>query len=192
VPQTTIDTGVARERLRAAVSRVLDVFVSRQATPDELNTWAGVSERFAGTLEARPPESVMWGYGSHGLMSVCGVAVRGKVEAPAARSGDGVTATVTFGQEHEGHRGFAHGGAIAAAFDDLFGMLQMFHEPPIVTAELTIQYLLPVPLHSPVQLEARVDEVLGRRVRVSGRASLGGRLCNEAEAVFVATRDGVG
>jgi acyl-coenzyme A thioesterase PaaI-like protein len=182
---------VARERLRAAVSRVVDVFVSRQATPEQLNTWAEVSERFVEALEGRPPETVLWGYGKRGIMSVTGVVVHGKVEVPATSAGDRVAATVTFGQEHEGHPGLAHGGAIAAAFDDLFGMLQLFRNPPIVTSELTIRYLLPVPLRTLVQLEAWVDEVSGRRVKVSGRALRDGRVCNEAEAVFMTVPRGL-
>jgi acyl-coenzyme A thioesterase PaaI-like protein len=182
---------VARERLRAAVSRVVDVFVSRQATAVELNTWADISEQFAASIEDRPPETVMWGYGSRGVMSAHGVVLPGKVAAPAPQAGDSITATVTFGQEHEGHRGFAHGGAIAAAFDDLFGMLQLFRDPPIVTAELTIRYLVPVPLRTVVQLDARVDDVSGRRVKVSGRATFNEGVCDEAEAVFMTVPRGL-
>lgn len=189
--ERTEPTEVARERLRTAVTRVVDVFVSREATAGQLNTWAEISERFASQIEGLAPETVMWGFGSQGVLAVNGVVTLGKVEAPAPQAGDFVKATVRFGSEHQGHAGFAHGGVIAAAFDEIFGMLQPFRDPPIVTAELTVRYLSPLPLHRLVELEARIDEMSGRRVKVSGRASSDGRVYAEAEALFMSVAGGL-
>jgi uncharacterized protein (TIGR00369 family) len=162
--------------------------VSREATAGELNAWADVSERFAERLEDVEPGSVLWGYSTHGFMGVLGVMEATGLVAATAELDDRLEATVTFGKGHEGPRGYAHGGAVAAAYDDLFGMLSMFGQPPVVTAELRVRYLRPTPLGEVIHLEARVTRIQGRRIEVAGRALLGGDVCSEAEATFVLTR----
>ena len=59
------------------------------------------------------------------------------------RSGDEVYTDVTFDERHIGAPGLAHGGAVAAACDDLFGFTLWIALTPAVTRSLTVDYLAP-------------------------------------------------
>lgn len=78
--------------------------------------------------------------------------------------GDKVTAELRFHPRFEGGPGLAHGGAIAAFFDDLMGFVAMVHQKPAVTAKLEVNYLHPIPLGVTVRGEAWLSEVEGRKL----------------------------
>ena len=174
-----------RERLRSAMARVIEVFVSREGTAEEFATWSGIAETYAARLEGAPPESVMWGLSSRGSFAVEGLLTPAGVAAPPAVSGDTATAVVTFGAEQEGHRTLAHGGTIADTFDHVFTLLFPMGTGRVFTAELSIRYLRPVPLARPVQFEVEVVSEDGNRRRAKGRASIDGVICVEADGEFV-------
>ena len=44
-----------RERLRVALSQLLEAFVERDASAEDLNTWAGIVERFGDRVRDAPP-----------------------------------------------------------------------------------------------------------------------------------------
>jgi acyl-coenzyme A thioesterase PaaI-like protein len=97
---------------------------------------------------------------------------------------------VTFGVPYEGAPGWVHGGIIAAAFDQLFGHLQVNLNVPSFTANLTVNYRSPTPIGVALRLEGQLSKQEGRKSFVSGRciAGAGGSeyVCAEATAVFVA------
>lgn len=86
----------------------------------------------------------------------------------AFRQGDQVYADVVFDERHVGAPGLAHGGAVAAACDDLLGFVLFVAETAAVTRSLTIDYLAPVPLHEPHRITASVERRNGRRLYVTG------------------------
>jgi hypothetical protein len=92
---------------------------------------------------------------------------------------------VTFGAAYEGAPGWVHGGIVAAAFDQLFGHLQVAMGVPSLTGNLTIHYRRGTPLHTPLTFEARVERREGRRNHVTGRCFARGELTAESESVFV-------
>lgn len=181
-----------RARLRAAVSRILDVLVAREGTPGEFATWSDIAERYAERIEAQPPETVFWGLGTRGVISVTGMPALLEAHPRMSEAGDRVEATVTYGAEHQGHPGLVHGGILAATFDELFGMFQTFSHPPVVTAELTVRFLRPVRIGSSVRFEAEIAEREGRRMRVRGTGAVNGATCVASEALFVVTREAGG
>jgi acyl-coenzyme A thioesterase PaaI-like protein len=73
-----------------------------------------------------------------------------------AADGDAVAATYTFVERFGGGPGVAHGGAIAAAVDDLFGALVVRLLVPAVTAELSLDYRRAVHLGAPCELRAEL------------------------------------
>lgn len=83
------------------------------------------------------------------------------------RSGQQVYADVVFDERHIGAPGLAHGGAIAAACDDLFGFTLWIAATPAVTRNLAIGYLLPVPLHQPHRITAHIAARAGRALQVA-------------------------
>lgn len=104
--------------------------------------------------------------------------------------GDDVTMTSTFAvqRHHQGAPGIAHGGVIAAAFDEALGALAVHHREPSVTAELQTRFRRPVPVGSVLHLRTRIDARDGRKVWCSGVGRLDspdGPVAVEATALFV-------
>lgn len=101
-------------------------------------------------------------------------------------AGDEVSGTATFGAAYEGPPGCVHGGIVAAAFDELLGLVQMLGGNPGFTGRLTIHYRTPTPLHTELTLRGRIDRTAGRKTICTGTIHAGDRLCAEAEGLFVA------
>lgn len=103
------------------------------------------------------------------------------------RSGHHVYTDVMFDERHAGAPGLAHGGAIAAACDDLFGFTLWIAATPAVTRNLAVGYRQPVPLHQPHRIVARVDSREGRALHVSATGTgQDGIVRFTATAMFVA------
>jgi len=66
------------------------------------------------------------------------------------------------GGEYQGGAGFIHGGIIATVLDEVMGKVCRFRGAHAVTAELTIEYLKPVPVGADLV-------VVGYEVGMSGR-----------------------
>lgn len=94
--------------------------------------------------------------------------------------------SVTFGPAYEGPPGCVHGGYVAAAFDEALGSTQSLVGRPGMTANLSVDYRSPTPLHRELIFECRVTGVSGRKTYTRGTLRAGDQLCAEAEALFVA------
>ena len=92
----------------------------------------------------------------------------------------------TFGEEHSGIPGIAHGGLVATLIDDLCGHLPDVAERCAVTRHLAVAYLKPVLVGVRYDAVARVDADEGRKLFVSceGR-SPEGELTFRGDALFV-------
>ena len=64
-----------------------------------------------------------------------------------------VTGTATFGSAYEGPPGHVHGGFVAAAFDELLGLVQIKGGTPGMTGRLTVHYRSPTPLHTELRFD---------------------------------------
>ncbi len=109
--------------------------------------------------------------------------------------GDGVSvrSRFTIGESHQGAPGLAHGGVIAAAFDEALGALQVFLGEPAVTASLQTDFRAPVPTGSVLHLDCRVDSRTGRKLWTSGDAHLNapdGPIVAQATGLFVVVDGG--
>jgi uncharacterized protein (TIGR00369 family) len=82
----------------------------------------------------------------------------------ARRVGDEVHCEVELGPGCEGPPGHAHGGIIAALFDDATAFLTRLLDETCVASDLTVQYRRPVPIGKPLQIGARVARREGRRI----------------------------
>lgn len=102
------------------------------------------------------------------------------------RSADTVYADVTFTERHVGAPGLAHGGAVAAACDDVLGFTLWITGTPAVTRSLTVEYLLPVPLGQPHRVTAHISSHNGRALHVSATGTGADGLTRfTAQAVFI-------
>jgi acyl-coenzyme A thioesterase PaaI-like protein len=101
--------------------------------------------------------------------------------------GDVIFSDVIFDERQIGAPGLAHGGAVAAACDDVLGFTPWIVGAPAVTRSLTVEYLLPTPLWKPHRIVAKVT---GRKNRSISLEALGtgmdGIVRFRATAVFVA------
>lgn len=103
------------------------------------------------------------------------------------RTSTGVEAVHSFSEAQVGAPGIAHGGAVALAFDDLFGFALYTVGSLAVTRSLTVEYQAPFRLHHPYTFHAQVAERVGRRLVLRGDAwDDSGRKAGSAEATFVA------
>jgi acyl-coenzyme A thioesterase PaaI-like protein len=110
------------------------------------------------------------------------------------RTGKDLTLTGTFRVErrHQGAPGLAHGGVLAAVFDEALGALQVYFREPAVTANLSVDYRKPVPVGSVLHVRARVDGREGRKLMMSGTARLDapdGPLAASATALYLVVDD---
>lgn len=98
---------------------------------------------------------------------------------------DGLEAEVSMTWAHEGSHGNAHGGAIAALFDELIGCLASHLDMPAVTANLSVDFRAPVPLPAALTMRAQCDSVEGRKLWVSAQMFLDSRLVAEARGLWI-------
>ncbi|KAM6112585.1 acyl-coenzyme A thioesterase THEM4-like [Phoenicopterus ruber ruber] len=69
----------------------------------------------------------------------------------------------------EGHPGLTHGGAIAAIIDSTLGTCALAVAGKVMTANLSIDYLAPLPLGAVVLVDGRAERLEGRKVFLSCR-----------------------
>jgi acyl-coenzyme A thioesterase PaaI-like protein len=102
-----------------------------------------------------------------------------------AAEGDAVEATYTFEPRLQGAPGVAHGGAVAAVLDDLFGFLIVRLLVPAVTRQLTVDYQRAVHLEVPSVLRAELAGRDGRELSLRAELRQQDHLRAAATATFV-------
>lgn len=99
-----------------------------------------------------------------------------------------VTGTVTL---HEGYNGppwnLAHGGVIAAIFDELLGVGSIAAAGGGFTGSLTIRYRKPTPVLRPLEMRGWLDRQEGRKLFMKGELVADGVVTAEAEGIFILT-----
>lgn len=103
------------------------------------------------------------------------------------RDGQEAIGRVVLGPAFEGAPGRAHGGVVAAIFDDVLGCLLNILETPAFTGELTVRYHAPTPIGVPLTFRVHVERVEGRKLDLVGEAHADGA---DGEQVHVASGRG--
>jgi acyl-coenzyme A thioesterase PaaI-like protein len=99
-----------------------------------------------------------------------------------------VVGEFTVTEHHQGAPGLAHGGLLAAAFDEVLGALNWLLAHPAVTARLETDFRRPVPVGSVLRIDARITGAKGRKVWTSAVGRLtgpDGPVAVTAAALFV-------
>ena len=104
---------------------------------------------------------------------------------PAAEGAETYASEVTFGLQHQGGPGIAHGGIVGAALDEACGLLATWHRFPTVTARIAIRYRRPAPINRPLRVTASVDADRGRRIEITAQLRDGDELLAEANGTFL-------
>ncbi len=102
------------------------------------------------------------------------------------REGEEAVARVTLGAAFEGAPGRAHGGIVAAVFDDTMGFVLAMQGTPAFTGRLTVSYLAPTPVGAELELRSRLRERDGRKLWIDGEAWHDGVRIATAEGLFIA------
>lgn len=96
-----------------------------------------------------------------------------------------VLGTIRFAPHHEGGPGLAHGGAVAAVFDDVLGAVPSALHLPAVTASLTVEFRAPAVLGDDLEVEAHLERRDGRKLYTRATMRRGTALLAEAHALFI-------
>jgi acyl-coenzyme A thioesterase PaaI-like protein len=132
-----------------------------------------------------PPEAVIapyhvpWCFG-------CGPENEHGLRLQARLEGDKVVADLRLAPWFAGGPGVAHGGAVAAFFDDLMGFVPVAHLAPAVTARFEIDFVRPVVLGAPIRAEAWLARRDGRKMFAEGVGhDPSGEVYVEARALYL-------
>lgn len=184
-----------RRRLASAMRAVIEHLVVSAAPEEELRAAADALERFAARLAGHPQRRTLEGYAEAATSGDVRaffdysplIGLSNPISPPMELTSDGKTVRgrLRFGTAYEGPPGCAHGGCIAAVFDELLGYTQSLTHHPGMTGTLTIRYRTPTPLHADLRCEATVQRVEGRKIFCEGRLYAADVLCAEAEGIFI-------
>ena len=108
--------------------------------------------------------------------------------AITAEAGLRVSAEFEVGEQHQGAPGLAHGGVLAAAFDEALGGLNWLLLVPAVTGTLETRFRRPVPVGHIVHIDAEIVGQEGRKVftRAVGRIDgPDGPVAMDCDAVYI-------
>jgi len=196
----------ARESLRieaaAAIRDLVHAFVGHECDEGTLVAIRDWARSQTATLDSGPPrsrkllmqaalasaDSPEWNPGgSAGFedRAVAGLANPTAIVFDKWREGDTMVADLTLGAAFEGAPGRAHGGIVAAAFDDFTGaIIGMLHEPAF-TGEITVRFVQPVPVQVPLRLRTWLESREGRKLHIHADAHVADQLVATCKAVYI-------
>jgi acyl-coenzyme A thioesterase PaaI-like protein len=204
VPADPVDDLSARSRAAAALRRLGHGIVGHHVDTPTLATIADHVEAWLPELEAAPARSRPVDDMKRRLFEapqtdgpdlehfpdcvVSGPANPMGVAVALHRDGDDAVARTSLGAAFEGAPGRAHGGIVAAIFDDTMGLVLKIISTPAYTGELTVRYLAPTPVGEELEFRARLARREGRKLHMEAealRVADGTKLAT-AKAVFIA------
>jgi acyl-coenzyme A thioesterase PaaI-like protein len=107
------------------------------------------------------------------------------VDVDVRFEGEEVVATVVLRAAFEGAPGRAHGGIVAAAFDDVTGFVIGLLREPAFTGELTVRYVKPVPVNTPLEMRARLRDRERRKLFIEAECHDGNELVATCKAIYI-------
>jgi uncharacterized protein (TIGR00369 family) len=91
------------------------------------------------------------------------------------------------GKRYTGPPGHAHGGIIATILDEAMGKVNKIRHVVALTSRITVEYLKPVPLNKPLQVDSREVSVRGRRhVNMAEIVNAKGEVLARSRGLFIA------
>lgn len=92
---------------------------------------------------------------------------------------------------YEGPPFCAHGGIVAALFDEFLGCTQILSGKTGATGVLTLRYHAPTPLNAELRFEGEVKSVDGRKIIIAGDMFANGKRLVSGEGLFITLPEGV-
>lgn len=196
----------ARIRAAAVVRRLGHAIVGHEIEPDLLHGLADELERRLPPIENGAPRSRMveimkrnvfhqpadgQRIGTFPDCVVSGDANPMGMGVGFFRRGDEAVAHVTLGPAFEGAPDRAHGGVVAAIFDDLMGFVLHILGTPAFTGELTVRYLAPTPVKAEIEFRAWLRDRQERKIWIEAEAVYDGTVAATASGLFIAIPAGI-
>ena len=186
----------SRSRAAAALRRLGHAVVGHNADPALLDRIAEAAITTAATVEQGEPRSRPIGDIKRRLWEappddgmemshfpecvVSGPANPMGMSISVRRDGEEAVADFNLGAAFEGAPRRAHGGVVAAIFDDVMGYVLVLHRTPAFTGRLTVNYRAPVPMGADMTVRARLQQRSGRKLSMTAEM----RLADEPETVI--------
>ena len=109
----------------------------------------------------------------HGWCFVCGNENPHSIGVTWWVDDEGImTSEFTLNDAQQGPPGYAHGGASAAILDEAMGLVVWAAGHKVAAVNLEINYHKPLPLHQPLNLEARITHMDERKIFSTGEIKL--------------------
>jgi acyl-coenzyme A thioesterase PaaI-like protein len=189
-------TEEAREAAAATLRTLNHTFAAHELSDDELDSIAAVANGLISAASETPRRdrltlmrkrtdgSVLGGEGFEDR-AVGGSSNPTSVDLEVRFESVDVVADVVLRRAFEGAPGRAHGGIVAAAFDDVTGFVIGKLQEPAFTGELTVRYLAGVPVDEPLEIRARLDGRERRKLFISAEMSAGGTVVATCRAIYI-------
>lgn len=182
-----------RRRLAAAIRRLADLCLTTEAPEEAMRAASYGVERVLDGLKPYPAPSAydrlkagIHDPGNFGdRVAIVGPA--NPISPPVVLKGDGEVALglFTFTAIHQGAPGRAHGGLIAAVFDQTFGYAALRRGLSCVTGSLTVNYLRPTPIGVPLRIEVYFTSTVGRETILTAKLFDADRELANASGLFI-------
>ncbi|MCZ7532652.1 MAG: PaaI family thioesterase [Acidimicrobiia bacterium] len=178
------------DHLIELVDYVLPLIEKAPVRPDPLSLLAepdvqrAIAEGDLSFLLARSGQSSMF---EDSIVS--GLANPMSIAATYEHEGEEAVARVILGSAFEGAPGRAHGGIVAALFDETMGAVLPAIGTLGYTGSLTINYRAATPIGEHLEFRARVVERKGRRLMLEATGEAQGSRFADASGVFIAVAD---
>jgi acyl-coenzyme A thioesterase PaaI-like protein len=101
------------------------------------------------------------------------------------RHGDSAVGTVALGPAHEGAPRRAHGGVVAAIFDETMGFALSIAGVVAYTANLSIDFVAPAPVGVEIAVSARIRDRAGRKLWIEATGEGPDGVFARAEGLFL-------
>lgn len=189
-------TEEARKAAAASLRALSHAFAAHDLTDDALTSLADTADELArraaqspkrdrlALMQNRPEGKALGGEGFEDR-AVGGSANPTSVEVMSVRLETDVIADVELRRAFEGAPGRAHGGIVAAIFDDVTGYVIGKLQEPAFTGELTVRYLAPVPVDERLEIRARLDGRERRKLFISAEMRAGEKVVATCRAIYV-------
>jgi acyl-coenzyme A thioesterase PaaI-like protein len=184
-----------KRRLAASLRELIAIVVATEAPAEELQRATHAADEIVHALAAPPRRTFKQAYRSlhepsefavfADRTAITGLSNPLSPPMTLGREGDAAIGLVTFGTPFEGVPGCVHGGFVAAAFDQVFGYLQVVRGTGGLTATLEVRYRRPTPMDTELRIEARTAHVDGRKSVVTATMTADGVVTAEASATFI-------
>jgi acyl-coenzyme A thioesterase PaaI-like protein len=185
-----------RERAAASLRALSHAFAAHDPEDDALASLAGtaneltlavsqtsIRDRLA-LMRSVTDESVLGGSGFEDR-AVGGRSNPTSVEFEIRFEGEEVIADFVLRRAFEGAPGRAHGGIVAAAFDDVTGFVIGRLQEPAFTGELTVRYLAAVPVDRALEIRARLDGRERRKLFISAELHSANEIVATCRAIYI-------